>query len=223
MLRVFRTQPNLKIIYIAPLKAIAKERLKDWSKRLGQLKKSVLELTGDFTPDLAALLQANVLITTPEKWDGITRSWHTRQYVKEVALLIFDEIHLLGADRGPVLEVIVSRMNAIAGTSNQKTRLVGLSTAMANGEDVSRWFGVKRHKFFNFKPSCRPVPVTIHFNGFEEKAYCPRMATMNKPCYQDIKRYSEGKPTIIFVSSRRQTRLTALDLIAMATFEGNEK
>ena len=28
----------------------------------------------------------------------------------QVALLIIDEIHLLGADRGPILEVIVSRM-----------------------------------------------------------------------------------------------------------------
>lgn len=54
---------------------------------------------------------------------------------------------------------------------------------MANGVDVSNWFGVPKHRFYNFKPSCRPVPVTIHFNGFPERAYCPRMATMNKPAY----------------------------------------
>jgi replicative superfamily II helicase len=30
--------------------------------------------------------------------------------VPQVGLLIIDEIHLLGADRGPILEVIVSRM-----------------------------------------------------------------------------------------------------------------
>ncbi len=34
MLRVFRDQPQFKVVYIAPLKAIAKERLKDWTKRL---------------------------------------------------------------------------------------------------------------------------------------------------------------------------------------------
>ena len=43
------------MIYIAPMKAIAKERLKDWDKRLSVLGKSVLELTGDFTPDQEAL------------------------------------------------------------------------------------------------------------------------------------------------------------------------
>jgi activating signal cointegrator complex subunit 3 len=74
-------------------------------------------------------------------------------------------------------------MNSLTFDNNKKTRMIGLSTAMANGTDVSNWFGVKKGRFYNFKPSCRPVPVTIHFNGFPERAYCPRMATMNKPAY----------------------------------------
>lgn len=40
------------------------------------------------------------------------------------------------------------------------------------------------------------------------------MATMNKPCYSAILEHSPKKPALIFVSSRRQTRLTALDLIS---------
>ena len=77
MLRVFKQTPTRKIIFVAPLKALAKERIIDWKKRLeqGGLKKSVLELTGDVTPDLKALQKADVLITTPEKWDGISRNW----------------------------------------------------------------------------------------------------------------------------------------------------
>jgi len=77
MLRVFKNTPKSKIIYVAPLKALAKERIVDWKKRLekGPLGKVVLELTGDFTPDIKALQKADVLITTPEKWDGISRNW----------------------------------------------------------------------------------------------------------------------------------------------------
>ena len=60
------------------------------------MKKSVLELTGDCTPDLLALKEADLLITTPEKWDGISRNWQHRSYVSEVALVVIDEIHLLG-------------------------------------------------------------------------------------------------------------------------------
>lgn len=33
--------------------------------------------------------------------DGISRNWQNRGYVRDVALLVIDEIHLLGNDRGP--------------------------------------------------------------------------------------------------------------------------
>lgn len=46
-----------------------------------------------------------------------------RSYVKKVGLLVIDEIHLLGADRGPVLEVIVSRMRYIASQTNIQVSL----------------------------------------------------------------------------------------------------
>jgi activating signal cointegrator complex subunit 3 len=38
---------------VSPLKALARERLADWVLRFGKiLGKTVLELTGDFTPDI---------------------------------------------------------------------------------------------------------------------------------------------------------------------------
>lgn len=49
------------------------------------------------------------------------------------------------------------------------------------------------------------------------------MATMNKPAYNHIKKFSDGKPVIIFVSSRRQTRLTANDLIAYSQMDNKDK
>ena len=42
-------------------------------------------------------------VVTPEKWDGISRGWAGRSYVQQVQLMVIDEIHLLGVDRGPVL------------------------------------------------------------------------------------------------------------------------
>lgn len=56
----------------------------------------MVELTGDVAPDMRAVSKADVIVTTPEKWDGISRSWQTRSYVKAVHLLVIDEIHLLG-------------------------------------------------------------------------------------------------------------------------------
>ena len=118
------------------------------------------------------------------------------------------------ACRGPILEVIVSRMRYIATQTEQPIRFVGLSTALANAADLATWLGIgsqvrpcwcrdliiSRHAasacrmqdvrhaqgLFNFKPSVRPVPLECHIQGFPGKFYCPRMATMNKPAYAAI-------------------------------------
>ncbi|XP_050224918.1 DExH-box ATP-dependent RNA helicase DExH14 isoform X1 [Mercurialis annua] len=217
MLRLFNTQPDMKVIYIAPLKAIVRERMNDWRKGLvSRLGKKMVEMTGDYTPDLMALLSADIIISTPEKWDGISRNWHSRSYVTKVGLMILDEIHLLGADRGPILEVIVSRMRYISSQTERPLRFVGLSTALANAGNLADWLGVGEIGIFNFKPSVRPVPLEVHIQGYPGKYYCPRMNSMNKPAYAAICTHSPTKPVLIFVSSRRQTRLTALDLIQFA-------
>lgn len=108
----------------------------------------MVELTGDVTPDMRAISKADVIVTTPEKWDGISRSWQTRNYVQDVALLVIDEIHLLGDERGPVLEVIVSRTNFISSHTEQGVRVVGLSTALANARDLADWLGIKQVKCY---------------------------------------------------------------------------
>jgi len=111
-----------------------------------------------------------------------------------------------GDTRGPVLETIVSRINFIVAHTKTPIRVIGLSTALANPGDLADWLNVGagsgargsagatgsaaasagsagRGYLFNFKPSVRPVPLDVHTAGFPGKNYCPRMATMNKPCY----------------------------------------
>lgn len=137
-------------------------------------------------------------------------------------LMVIDEIHLLGDDRGPVLEVIVSRTNFISSHTSSPVRVVGLSTALANARDLANWLGIKSG-LFNFHPAVRPVQLEVHIHGYPGKHYCPRMATMNKPTYTAIQTYSPDKPVLVFVSSRRQTRLTAFDLVSYVAAEANPK
>ena len=80
--RVFNCYPGGKAVYIAPLKALVRERVDDWHERMEQrLGKRVVELTGDSSPDIRAIERADVIVTTPEKWDGISRSWQNRLYM----------------------------------------------------------------------------------------------------------------------------------------------
>lgn len=236
------------------INSLARERLKEWKKRLGgePLRWKVLELSGDTHHDNRTLKNADVLVCTPEKWDLVSRGWrggmgndessksNGRDFVKDVRLLIIDEIHLLGEERGAVLEAIVSRTRFISrllkiqGKVNSQeahqydaTRIVGLSTAVANPYDLADWIGINvqgggaKVGLYNFRPSVRPIPMEVHIAGFAGRHYCPRMATMNKPCYAAIKEHSPTKPVLIFVASRRQTRLTALDLINYAAGDEN--
>lgn len=220
----FREKPGSKVVYIAPMKALVRERVQDWRKRLTrQMGLKLVELTGDNTPDTRTIRDADIIITTPEKWDGISRSWQTRGYVRQVSLVVIDEIHLLGGDRGPILEIIVSRMNYIASQSKGSVRLVGMSTACANAMDLGNWLGVKEG-LFNFRHSVRPVPLEIFIDGFpEQRGFCPLMQSMNRPTFLAIKTHSPEKPVIVFVASRRQTRLTAKDLINLCGMEDNPR
>jgi antiviral helicase SLH1 len=220
----FREKPGSKVVYIAPMKALVRERVQDWRKRLtSQMGLKLVELTGDNTPDTRTIRDADIIITTPEKWDGISRSWQTRDYVRKVSLVIIDEIHLLGGDRGPILEIIVSRMNYIASQSKGSVRLMGMSTACANASDLANWLGVKEG-LYNFRHSVRPVPLEIFIDGFpEQRGFCPLMQSMNRPTFLAIKNHSPEKPVIVFVASRRQTRLTAKDLINYCGMEDNPR
>ncbi|KAL8729952.1 MAG: hypothetical protein Q9166_004397 [cf. Caloplaca sp. 2 TL-2023] len=220
----FREKPGSKVVYIAPMKALVRERVQDWHKRLTkQMGLKLVELTGDNTPDTRTIRDADIIITTPEKWDGISRSWQTRGYVRQVSLVVIDEIHLLGGDRGPILEIIVSRMNYIASQSKGSVRLVGMSTACANAMDLGNWLGVKEG-LFNFRHSVRPVPLEIFIDGFpEQRGFCPLMQSMNRPTFLAIKTHSPDKPVIVFVASRRQTRLTAKDLVNLCGMEDNPR
>lgn len=51
-----------------------------------------------------------MLVTTPEKWDVVTRKSVGDVALSQIVrLLILDEVHLLHEGRGPVLESLVAR------------------------------------------------------------------------------------------------------------------
>lgn len=51
----------------------------------------------------------------------------------------------------------MSRMRFISNSLKTKCRIIGLSTALANSQDVANWLGIEKIGFFNFHPSVRPV------------------------------------------------------------------
>ena len=110
-----------------------------------------------------------------------SRSWRQRKAVQGVSLFIVDEMHLLGGPRGPVMEVITSRMRyinsqvAAEGGGASTIRVVALGHSIANAKEVGEWVGASAHSAFNFPPGVRPVPLEIHIQGFDINNFDARM------------------------------------------------
>ena len=98
-----------KIVHIAPMKAFVQEMVGNFSTRLSVFGIKVGELTGDSQMTKQQISETQIIVTTPEKWDIITRKSMDTSYTNLVRLIIIDEIHLLHDERGPVLESLVAR------------------------------------------------------------------------------------------------------------------
>ena len=64
---------NIKAIYIAPMKALAQEVVAKFGERLSPLGLVVKEYTGDMQLTKQEISDSQLLVTTPEKYDVITR------------------------------------------------------------------------------------------------------------------------------------------------------
>ena len=108
-----------KVVYIAPNKALCEERQSDWAKRLVDIDPSIIctTITGDAktSSSYAEIASANLILTTPEKLDSITRRWNDQFVLLScIKLVLIDEVHLIGeTDRGGCLESVICRMKTI--------------------------------------------------------------------------------------------------------------
>ena len=199
-----------KIVYVAPMKALVAEMVGNLGNRLKPYGINVRELTGDVSLSRSQIDDTQVIVTTPEKWDIITRKSGDRTYTQLVRLLIIDEIHLLHDGRGPVLESIVARTVLQVETTQEMVRLVGLSATLPNFEDVAAFLRINPSKgLFVFDNSFRPCPLQQQFIGVTVKKPLQRFQVMNEICYEKVLENAGKSQTIIFVHSRKETAKTA--------------
>ena len=130
-------------------------------------------------------------------------------------------MHLLSSE----YEVIVSRTRImLTEQTDLKTRLVGLACPIANGRDVATWMGVnmdqKNGAYFNFLPSVRSQQLETSVQPFDQSSRHARLLSMAKPAFNHIKDYFKNEiagsckaKAVVFVSDRKQARLTALDFV----------
>ncbi|CAG8625487.1 3625_t:CDS:10, partial [Funneliformis caledonium] len=230
---------DFKIVYIVPMKALAAEIVKNLGDRLKWLDVQVRELTGNMHLTKSEILNTQIIVTTPEIWDVITRkSIGDVELSQKVRLLIIDEIHLLLEDRGAVLESLIARTRRQIESSQKMIRIVGLSATLPNYIDVARFLGVDLKNgaegLFYFDGGFRTVPLEQHFIGVEGKpGSIISNNNLNIICWKKVlDLVREKHQVMIFVHSRKDTVKTAKvlhefayeygcsDLFDVSTLEG---
>ncbi|KFY60026.1 hypothetical protein V497_03915 [Pseudogymnoascus sp. VKM F-4516 (FW-969)] len=208
---------QFKIVYQAPTKSLCSERARDWGVKFGNLNITTAELTGDTdAAEMRKVGNATIIVTTPEKWDSITRKW--KDYIKLlqlVKLFLIDEVHILKESRGATLEAVVSRMKSIGAN----VRFVALSATVPNSHDIAVWLG-KDHTNSHlpahretFGEEFRPVKLQKHVHGFDsnindfafDSFLDGKLPTL-------IAKYTHKKPIIVFCFTRKSCENTAAKL-----------
>ncbi|KZP00099.1 Sec63-domain-containing protein [Calocera viscosa TUFC12733] len=216
---------DFKIIYVAPMKALAAEIVRKVGKRLAWLNVKVRELTGDMQMTRQEIAETQMIVTTPEKWDVVTRKpTGEGELASKVRLLIIDEVHLLNEDRGAVIETIVARTLRQVESSQSLIRIVGLSATLPNYIDVADFLRVSRYTgLFFFDSSFRPVPLEQHFLGVKGKPNSQQSkknldAVVFKKVSELVK---QGHQVMVFVHARKETVKSAEAIREAALLEGN--
>ncbi|KAI0518035.1 hypothetical protein F5B22DRAFT_635525 [Xylaria bambusicola] len=208
---------NYKIIYQAPTKSLCSEKARDWQAKFSHMNLHCVELTGDTSQAEARRIgSASIIVTTPEKWDSITRKWKDHMRLLElVRLVLIDEVHILKDTRGATLEAVVSRMKTIGAS----IRFVAISATVPNIKDIAIWLGrdhenqhePARHEVFG--EELRPVKLQRHVYGYDgapndfifEKSLDGKLNLL-------IAKHSKGKPIMVFCFTRKSCERTAQSL-----------
>jgi helicase len=147
-------EKNGKAIYLAPLRALASEKFKEF-QRYSSIKKPSGEhlrvgvSTGDYDSSDPWLGRYDIIVSTNEKADSLLR--HRAPWMNELSLVVADEIHLLTEhERGPTLEVVLTRLTEI----NPNIQVLALSATVRNAEEVGEWLHAG-----SVTTEWRPVPL----------------------------------------------------------------
>ncbi|KAA0201441.1 hypothetical protein HAZT_HAZT004460 [Hyalella azteca] len=226
IMRMFSQDENARCVYVAAKDEVVSSMYEEWSDKFGSssgLDKRVVKLTGETGTDLKLLNKAHIVVSSAEKWDVLSRRWKQRKNVENIQLFIVDELHLMGnpGNEGPTIEVVCSRVRYMASKKNRHIRILALSSSLANSRDVAQWLGCSTNCTFNFHPNVRPLPLQLYIQSFNNSHNASRLHAMSKPAYLAILKHSPAKPAMVFVPSRKQTIITASDLLTYATADND--
>ena len=206
-------EKNGKVIYLAPLRALANEKFNEF-KKYATLKKTngkrirIGISTGDFDSNDHWLEKYDVIVTTNEKADSLLR--HRAKWMDAISLVVADEVHLLNeAERGPTLEVVLARLMQI----NPGTQILALSATINNVDEIAGWLKAN-YVVTDWRPVKLKEGVLLHEeiqykNGEAKKI---ERKTKNAVINLALNTVKTGGQTLVFASTRKNSARLAKNL-----------
>ncbi|CAO1621141.1 unnamed protein product [Sympodiomycopsis kandeliae] len=220
ILRMLIHSDTDKAVYMAPTKSLCSEKATEWQAKFKALGYSVVELTGDSDVDgIKEAKTARVIVTTPEKWDSLTRYWNIHdKLLQSMALVLIDEVHTLREkSRGPRFEIVVSRMRAFGNN----VRFIAVSATVPNVIDIAEWIGSRggvglartgatsalgAAVMFEFGNEFRPCQLEKHVYGYaNSRDQWSFQTLLHSKLSSIIAERANDKPTLIFFPTRKGT------------------
>ena len=196
-----------KAIYLAPLRALAKEKIDDWTSENSIFSDAKIAIcTGDYRLTEARkkeLEEADIIIMTSEMLNSRCRNLNSEKndFLKDCGTLIVDEAHLLTVPgRGDHLEIGLMKFAQIA----KDTRIVLLSATMPNVDQIANWLGCSliRKDTYLVQSDYRPCPLEIHWEEYEAaETYDLTEEYKVSKALDIVKKYKEDK-FLVFVHSK---------------------
>ncbi|KAI7789508.1 putative ATP-dependent DNA helicase HFM1 [Triplophysa rosa] len=223
---------NVRAVYMAPIKALCSQQYENWNQKFGPLGLKCKELTGDTEiDDMFEVQDAHLILTTPEKWDSMTRRWKDNCLLRSVRLFLIDEVHVVkDKTRGATLEVVVTRMKtmysysrAVNPESKASMRFVAVSATIPNIQDISEWLSDESGPAtcLEMDESHRPVKLRKVVLGFpcgNNQNEFKFDLSLNYKMANIIQTYSDQKPSLVFCSTRKGVQQSAAVLSKDARF-----
>ena len=201
---------NGKVIYLAPLRALASEKFDDFQKYT-KLKKpngqrvSVGISTGDFDSSDPWLQRYDIIVTTNEKADSLLR--HRAKWIDDISLVVADEVHLLNeAERGPTLEVVLARLMQV----NPAIQVLALSATMGNVDEIASWLKAQ-FVITEWRPVTLKEGVLLHdeIQFKEGDARKIDRKTSNDAVNLALNTVKTGGQALVFTSTRKNAAALA--------------
>uniref|UniRef100_A0A3Q1EIP3 Probable ATP-dependent DNA helicase HFM1 n=1 Tax=Acanthochromis polyacanthus TaxID=80966 RepID=A0A3Q1EIP3_9TELE len=223
---------DIKAVYMAPIKALCSQCFESWKKKFGPLGLNCKELTGDTEiDDFFEIQDSHIILTTPEKWDSMTRKWKDNCLLQLVRLFLIDEVHVVkDVTRGATLEVVVSRMKAVQTYRTSQNpeaglsmRFVAASATIPNISDIADWLSNEggQATYLDMDESHRPVKlrkVVLGFPCSPNQTEFKFDLSLNYKMANIIQTYSDQKPALVFCSTRKGAQQSAAVLAKDARF-----